>query len=187
MALGRAVAAWQHVEMALSRVFIKLLRCRGSEEVASAAFYTPRDFSLQLNMTMNVAKLALSEAKFKKFKKLRDRCDAESVYRNAFVHFVLTNVTPYEKYAFYLVPNPWNPAYRRPKALPHSIHVDHIKAAGGRFFKLSNDLNDFLRQVPRRAMRPEGRVRKAQQPSPHQRRRSRNSKSHQTPPRSSRV
>jgi hypothetical protein len=56
MALGRAVAAWQHVEMALSRVFIKLLRCRGSEEVASAAFYTPRDFSLQLNMTRNVAR-----------------------------------------------------------------------------------------------------------------------------------
>jgi len=185
MALGRAVAAWQHVEMALSDVFIKLMRCRGSEEVASAAFYTPRDFSLQLNMTQNVAKLALSEAKFKEFKKLRDRCDAESQYRNAFVHFILMNVTPYEKYAFYLVPNPWNPAYRKPKALPHSIHIDHINAAGDRFFKLSNDLRDFLRQIPRRATRPGGHARKARQPSPRPHRRIRNPKSPQTPPRSS--
>ena len=187
-ALGRAIAAWQQVESALSRVFIRLLRCRGPETVPSAVFYTPISFSIQLSMTLNVAKLALSAANFRKFKKLRDKCDTESQFRNALVHFIVVYATggP-ETEPFYLMPNAWNPAYKKPKAIPHAFTVKTINDTRLRFYRLATDLDQFSRKIPRRAMRQRAPARISPQPNRNQPRQNRNPKSHPTPPRSSRV
>src|SRR5258708_6626659 len=114
MWFGRALLAWQTVEFFLSRIFVELLRCKGvnGERIASAAFFTPRDFSVKLNMTLNVAKLALSDAGYKTFRTLRNRCEKESQYRNALAHYKQANVAVEEGSklpSIYLERSPYNP------------------------------------------------------------------------------
>jgi len=155
-------------------------------QVASATFHTPRDFSLKLNIVTNAARTFLGPKQIEIFKKLRIRCDAESQFRNAFVHF--TFVTDAESGRAYLRPNPWNINifYRKSQIVPEEISIQDLKEAKSRFANLARDLEEFSQQIPLRAVRPQVHfsitAEQRQTPPPH---RTRRPKSRRKPPRSS--
>jgi hypothetical protein len=55
-ALGHAITLWQMVETEVCGVFIKVSTCR-NEQVASAIFYSPQDFTEKLKLVHHSARL----------------------------------------------------------------------------------------------------------------------------------
>ena len=87
MAIGNAVTCWQFVELALCAVFCKVSTCK-DEKVASAIFYTLRDFSQKLDICRSAARLSLSGTPLlKEFNILRGRMRTASELRNNLAHF----------------------------------------------------------------------------------------------------
>jgi hypothetical protein len=86
-AIGYAITTWQQVESALCSVFVKVSTCR-EEQVATAIFYTFRDFSDKLMIVHCAARLTLSATtEFAEWEKLRTRLRTAMELRNALAHF----------------------------------------------------------------------------------------------------
>ena len=99
-AIGRAITTWQHVESALCAVFVNVSTCQKTD-VATAIFYSFRDFSDKLNLVNSAARLSLSATRglndwesIKKQAGLRKRLKDAVEYRNALAHFHLVAQIP---------------------------------------------------------------------------------------------
>ena len=86
-AIGRAMAAWQHIEDLLGEIFSKVSTCRG-EEVAAAIYYGNQEFSVRISVTHYAARISLSDAAlFEAWGEIRKELIDASERRNALAHF----------------------------------------------------------------------------------------------------
>jgi hypothetical protein len=86
LALGRAITSWQIVESEICGVFVKVSTCR-DEQVASAIFYSPQDFSEKLKLVLCSARLSLDTPELDEWEKLHKRLIKASELRNELAHF----------------------------------------------------------------------------------------------------
>jgi hypothetical protein len=94
MAIGNAITGWQFVETALCDIFCKTSTCHDSK-VASAIFYTFRDFAQKLDIARAAARISLSgNPLLDEFTSLRRRMRTASEFRNSLAHFHVTLSVP---------------------------------------------------------------------------------------------
>jgi hypothetical protein len=86
-ALGRGIAAWQHVEQSLFEVFNVVSTCR-DKNIAAAIFYGNHDFSIKLALTHYAARLAVTDEELlEEWALIRKGLINGEERRNALAHF----------------------------------------------------------------------------------------------------
>jgi len=94
--LGRALTTWQGVEARLYDIFCHMVGCL-DEDVRSAIFYSPRDFSEKLKCTHNVVRFAVKDESLREeWTSLRKRMIDASQIRNCMAHFTLIRATDFD-------------------------------------------------------------------------------------------
>lgn len=91
--LGRAITAWQHVEVLVYEIAYRLI---GPENprAFSAAFHSAMNFNVRLAMADAAAQITLAEPLLAEWKKLRKRTNSRSKERNHLAHF--TSITEFD-------------------------------------------------------------------------------------------
>jgi hypothetical protein len=153
-AIGHAITRWQGVEASLCEVFIRVSTCE-NQRIASAIFYSPRDFSEKLTLTRNAARMFLAAGSplLKQWDSLRARLKSEGEVRNALAHFSLSNIVGGGRTStVFLTPNFFDPnetfKTKERKAALRELDTAAIKQAGQRFNTLSTDLRAFAQKIP---------------------------------------
>lgn len=151
-AVGRSLAAWQHVEAGLYEVYRALAASRrpGAE---AAAFHAVEMFSAQLRMTDKAARFVFHDTKdkksvemLKKWVSLRNRATKKSEKRNDIVHqyCYIEFIEPDKERRIYLRPSMNNPFFNQTDIYT----AKRIRELTKDFQKLSKDLFAFSRIIP---------------------------------------
>lgn len=152
-AIGHALDLWQHVEEALNFIFRRVSTC-SSEHVASAIYYSPRDFSDKLKMTHNAMRFAINDEKLlQEWAELRKLMINASEVRNALAHFTVVIHTPVEGYEHtrpLLKPNFFDVTekFKDRKPAVQNLNADTIHEHMLAFHALEIKLREFLPRIP---------------------------------------
>ncbi len=98
-AVGRGILIWQQVESGLLDVLRSMLPANVSNDTAKVIFFTPRDFSLKLEIVHRIIRVEFGEdldnnsALRQKWTSLRKRAIRASEDRNSLAHFQIAHVT----------------------------------------------------------------------------------------------
>ncbi len=156
LALGEALTMWQAVESALFSVFCHVSGC-ADENVASAIFYSPNDFSEKLKCTHNAARIALSENPLLDYwAELRKRMINASEVRNALAHFTVIRSTEFDASGnlisshLRLRPNfqDVTEMFKQRKPTVENLSADYIIGHIIVFQKLTTDVKAFADKIP---------------------------------------
>lgn len=157
-ALGRAIAAWQLVEMALYELYEAAIVPR-RPGAAAAAFHERQQFSSKLeatNMAVRFALLDSPAALTKTWARLRKLANDKADHRNRFAHFQVREMFDERRRENKIVlqPQMFDVRYYAGLKKKSVYRLNEIRAATRTFARVARCLSEFRPSIPPHRTRP---------------------------------